>query len=93
MKKTYDSKLKARVALEAIRGESTVAEIASRHEVHPNLVTNWKKKALADLATIFAREENGEVQALREREQELYRQIGQLTVELDWLKKKVGTLA
>ena len=93
MKKSYSAEFKARVALEAIRGESTIAEIASRHAVHPNMATNWRKKALAELPTLFAREENGELKTLREREQELYRQLGQLTVELDWLKKKVGTLA
>lgn len=89
MKNNYTPEFKARVALEAIKGEKTTAEIASQYEVHPNLVLNWKKQAQESLPAIFAdkRKKDKDKQAT---EEELYRQIGQLKVELDWLKKKSG---
>ncbi len=53
MKKTYDSKFKSKVALEAIKGEKSIAEIASEFGVHPNMVTLWRKKALESLPNAF----------------------------------------
>jgi transposase-like protein len=89
-RKSYTAAFKAKVALEAIKGQRTTNEIASAYEVHPNQVTQWKKQAVSQLSEIFS---NGRARAdaaeedLRNR---LYQQIGQLKVELDWLKKKSG---
>jgi len=80
--------LKAKAVLEAIRGQRTLNEIASSYGVHPNQLGQWKKQALEALPDIFsngrARSQAGE-EALRDQ---LYQQIGQLKVELDWLKKR-----
>lgn len=89
MKKNYSAAFKSRVALEAIRGEKTMAEIASQFEVHPNQVTKWKKQALEAMPDIFA-DKRRKKKKDKENSDELYRQIGQLKVELDWLKKKSG---
>jgi putative transposase len=90
-RKTFSADFKAKVALEAIRGISTTAEIALKHKVHPNQITKWKKQVQENLAVLFAdgRSKTNKVddQRLKER---LYQQIGQLQFELDWLKKKVG---
>lgn len=85
----FDDNFKAKVALEAIRGERTVSELASRYGVHPNQITQWKKKLIEGAPEIFSRGKkstNGDSQKLVD---ELYKQIGQLKVELDWLKKKL----
>ena len=90
-RKSFSAEFKAKVALEAIRGISTTAEIALRHKVHPNQITKWKKQAQENLASLFAdgrsKTNKGEDEGLKDR---LYQQIGQLQFELDWLKKKVG---
>ena len=89
-RKKFSSDFKARVALEAIRGEKTISEIASGYEVHPNVVGQWKKQVLEQLPEIFSngnRRKREDDDALRDR---LYQEIGQLKVELDWLKKKTG---
>ena len=89
-RKKFSSDFKAQVALEAIRGEKTMAEIASIYEVHPNVVGQWKKQVLEQLPEIFSngkRRRQDDESALRDR---LYQEIGQLKVELDWLKKKTG---
>jgi transposase len=90
-RKTFSADFKAKVALEAIRGISTTAEIALKHKVHPNQITKWKKQVQENLAALFAdgRSKTNKVddQRLKER---LYQQIGQLQFELDWLKKNVG---
>jgi putative transposase len=92
MRKRYDSSIKARVALEAIRGERTMAEIAALYGVHPNQIGKWKKQALDELPKIFSgRYEKKEMQG-KELIDRLYQQIGQLKVELDWLKKKAGLI-
>lgn len=89
-RKSYSGELKAKVALEAIKGQRTANEIAAKYGVHPNQVSQWKKQALDELPSVFSdrrvRAEADEA-ALKA---ELYQQIGQLTVELDWLKKKSG---
>jgi transposase len=90
---TYSADLKAKLALEVIKGNRTLAEIASEAQVHPNLLTQWKRQLLESLPTVFSDKrarENKEQEALTDQ---LYQQIGQLKVELDWLKKKSGRLS
>jgi transposase-like protein len=90
-RKTFSADFKAKVALEAIRGISTTAEIALRHKVHPNQIAKWKKQVQENLASLFSdgrsKTNKSEDEGLKDR---LYQQIGQLQFELDWLKKKVG---
>lgn len=90
---TYSAEFKAKLALEVIKGNRTLAEIASEAQVHPNLLTQWKRQLLESLPTVFSGKrarENKEQEALTDQ---LYQQIGQLKVELDWLKKKSGRLS
>lgn len=87
-RRNHSAAFKARVALEAIRGEKTVAEIAAHHEVHPNQVTAWKTEALQNLAAIFG----GNVVADEAKEQirELREKVGELTMERDFLHDALG---
>ena len=89
MRKKHDSKFKARVALEAIKGEKTIAEIASEYGVHPNLVGQWKQKAMENLPDIFEKKENGKDKETDKLLNDLYREIGVMKVENDFLKKKL----
>ena len=92
MRKRYDGGFKARVALEAIKGDRTVSEIAAVHAVHPNQISRWRKQALDELPKIFSgRCEKTEAQG-KELTDQLYQQIAQLKVELDWLKTKAGLI-
>jgi transposase-like protein len=91
-RKRYDAAIKAKVALEAIKGQRTINEIASAFEVHPNQVTQWKKQAMEQLPEIFSNGRARADAADEELQNQLYQQIGQLKVELDWLKKKSGLL-
>ena len=88
----YSAEFKARLALEVVKGERTLTEIASEHQVHPNLLMQWKRQLLDSLPQVFADKRVKENKAQEEHEALLYQQIGQLKVELDWLKKKVGHL-
>ena len=92
MRRSYDAKVKARVALEAIRGQRTLAEIASAYGVHPNQISKWKKQALNELPKIFSGRYGKDDTQGKELVNQLYQQIGQLKVELDWLKKKGGLI-
>lgn len=89
-RKTYDSRLKTKVALAAIRGEKTVAQIASEFGIHPNLVTQWKRKAMESLPDCFATKAEKQRKEPRWTEETLMRQIGELKVENDFLRKKYG---
>jgi putative transposase len=89
-RKQYSSQFKAQVAFEAAKNQQTIAQIASEYFVHPNQVTHWKKQLLNALPEIFTHQRNASSQANAQLVDELYRQIGQLKVELDWLKKKVA---
>jgi transposase-like protein len=91
-RKTYSAELKARIALEAIKGQRTLNEIVAHYGVHPNQVMQWKKQALAELPHIFAESRTRIAQDEETLRAQLYQQIGQLKVELDWLKKKAGLL-
>lgn len=88
-RKTYSAELKAKIATEAIKGQRTVNEIASHYGVHPNQVTTWKKQALENLPDLFSPRRAQAAQDDEALKAQLYQQIGQLKVELDWLKKKV----
>ena len=84
---------KAKLVLEVLQGERTINEIASEHNVHPSMLTRWKKEAIAGLPSIF---ENDAAKKRKEKKahdaelEELYAQIGKLTTQLEWLKKKSG---
>lgn len=88
MRKRYDPSFKARVVIEVLKEQETLAEIASRYEVHPNQITRWKKEFLDKAPEIFTKKSSKEAKKEAEKEDELYRQIGQLKVELEWIKKK-----
>ncbi len=89
IRKQYSDQFKFKVALEAIIGLATINEIASRFQVHPNQVRNWKKQLTDDGPMIFERKSGKHHQTLSTQEAELYEQIGRLKMELEWLKKKV----
>jgi transposase-like protein len=92
VRKRHSAELKARIALEAIKGQRTVNEIAGHYEVSPTQVNQWKKQATEDLPTLFTDKRLKAQQSDEEVKAQLYQQIGQLKVELDWLKKKSGFL-
>lgn len=90
MRTKRTSEFKAKVALAAIRGDQTVAELASLYKVHPNQITTWKRQAQDQLVAAFDNKLAKSSKKDEKLKEELYRQIGQLKVELDWLKKKSG---
>lgn len=88
MRKSFDGTLKAKVALEAIKGQKSITQIASQYKIHVSQIRQWKQRVLEELPGLFSRKrEKSQVEA-DELMAELYRQIGQLKVELDWVKKK-----
>ncbi len=88
-RKNYSAEFKAKVALAAIKGDKTVNEIASTYSVHPNQVMTWKKQALGSIPDAFSSRQARQSQADDQLKARLYQEIGQLKVELDWLKKKL----
>lgn len=93
-RKQYSAQFKAKVALEAIRGEKTSAELASHYEIHPTQINGWKRQLLEDASELFdggkaANRADSDTEA---QIAELYRQIGQLTVERDFLAKRCAQL-
>ena len=92
-RKIYSAEFKVKIALEAIKGQRTINEIASHYGVHPNQVMQWKKQAMEGLPDVFSTRRERAAQDEEALKAQLYQQIGQLKVELDWLKKKVGLLS
>jgi len=88
MRKSYDAAFRAKVALEAFKEKKTLAELSSTFGVHPNQICKWKKQLLESLPDLFTDRRKRKDKEQEELIDELYRQIGQLKVELDWLKKK-----
>jgi transposase len=89
-RKSYPPNLKARISVEAIKAQKTITELAQLYHVNPNLIAKWKKQALAGLPEIFRQPHNGNSSVAEAEKDELFRQIGQLKVELEWLKKRSG---
>jgi putative transposase len=92
MRKQHSAAFKATVVVEALREAKTVAQIAAEHQIHPTLVTKWKSEALAGLTAHFQRDAAKEekTQAQERKIAELYQEIGRLTTQVNWLKKKSG---
>jgi len=93
MKKNYPPTTKARIVLEVLRGEETLNEIASNHNIHPTVLTRWKAQAIEGLPQVFENDGAKARKQAKEAEQEkeeLYAQMGKLTAQIEWLKKKSG---
>ena len=91
-RKRYDGTFKAKVVLECLKNEKTIAELASDYGVHPNQITQRRKQALEDLPALFSSKQARKEKAYEEERDDLLKQIGQLKVEVEWLKKKSGIL-
>ena len=88
-RRRHDPEFKARVALEAIKNINSIQEIAQRFEVHPGQVSDWKKKMLEGAAGVFGPGQATQSEEEHEKEREkLHSKIGQLSVEVDFLRKK-----
>lgn len=90
MRKQHSANLKAQLVLEMLREEKTVAEIASTYGVHPSMLHRWKTAALEGLPRLFERDKdaNAGQEAYEQKIEQLYTEIGRLSTQLAWLKKK-----
>lgn len=92
MRRRHSPQLKAKAALEAMKGLRPVNEIAGELDVHPGLVTQWKKIATDGLPELFSKPDKNRKQDDEALTSRLYEEVGRLKIELDWLKKKSGQL-
>jgi transposase len=89
-RKRYSAEFKAKVALEAIKGEQTLAELATRFSLHPNMITNWKRQAINHMANAFDSKSEKNNSLNDSQLKDLHAKIGQLTIERDFLAKAFG---
>lgn len=89
-RRSHGPAFKVKVALEAAKETRTINEIASEYSVHPTQVAKWKKQLIEALHDVFAHGNSNKGKKSGVLDAALYQQIGQLTVELNWLKKKFG---
>ena len=89
MKKRFSAQFKSKVALSALKNEMTIAELSSKYEVHRVQITNWRKEVIEQISSVFQGKQSRHDKEQGKLVDELYRQIGQLKVENDWLKKKL----
>ena len=90
-RRKFSSALKARVAIEAVKAQRSVSELAGEHQVHPSQITQWKKQLLDSAEALFSDKRQMQQKDQEELLAKLYQQIGQMKVELDWLQKKLWT--
>ena len=86
--KRHSAQFKFKVALEAAKGNKTLAELASPYELHPSQISEWKQQLLQDGPSVFSTQTARQQREQEARQCELYEQIGRLKMELEWLKKK-----
>jgi putative transposase len=91
-RKQHSSAFKTQIVLEALRETKTVAQLAAEHQIHPNLITKWKQAATQGMPQLFERtqQQNEKEEAQEHKIAELYQEIGRLTTQVNWLKKKSG---
>jgi len=89
-RKRYSAEFKAKVALEALRGELTVSQLATKHDVHHTMIGDWKRQALDGLVTVFSGKAEAKEGMREEDVEKLHAKIGQLVVERDFLAKASG---
>lgn len=89
IKKQFSDEFKAKVGLEALKGEKTVAELSSEYGVHPTQINTWRALINERTASLFSRGDGKEFREKDELIDRLYKNIGQLQVDVDWLKKKL----
>ena len=90
-RRKFTAEFKAKVAIEAIKEIKTLSELAQIYQVHPNLITHWKKEFISRAEKVFdaSKDESDQIMKLKKGKEDLIHQIGQLTVDINWLKKKV----
>lgn len=88
-RKVYPKEFKARVAMEALKEDKTIAQISSEYEINANLVTKWKKQLKENMSDVFIRKNEQEPDAQHQVDN-LHKEIGRIQVENSWLKKKLG---
>ncbi len=91
-RKKHSKEFKARIALDAIKGQKTMSELASEYGIHGNQISRWKKQLLDASPDIFIRGKDKEAEKKEVERDRLYKKVGQLQIEVDWLKKKTGYL-
>ena len=91
-RKKYSKELKARIALDALKGQKTIAELASEYGVHANQISTWKRQLLEAAPAAFTRGKDKDAKKKEIESDRLYKKVGQLQIEVDWLKKKTGYL-
>jgi len=89
-RRTFTAELKAKIAIEAIKENKTISELAQIYQVHPNLITHWKRDFLANAGKVFdsEKDESSEIKKLKKEKEVWVHQIGQLSVDINWLKKR-----
>ncbi len=94
-RKSYSPQFKAEIVMKVLREEQSISQIASEHGIHPNLISQWKKQFISDAAVVF-KDENKPLKKQKARYEKkiesLYTEVGKLTTQLSWLKKKYGEL-
>jgi len=90
-KRTYRTKeFKFKVALEAIKGQKQIAELAEEYKVHPNQISTWKKELLEKGSSIFDKKDLSHEKKIAEEKDFLYKKVGEQAIQIEWLKKNLG---
>lgn len=92
-RRKFSPEFKTHVVLAALREEGTLSELAGKYGVHPMQISKWRKEFLKEAPQIFSNGKNRHLEDKDKLIEELYKQVGQSKVEVDWLKKKVGLLS
>lgn len=92
IRKKFEPAIKARVALEALKGEKTLAQLSAEYEVHATQIGQWKQELIQHSAELFAKPDNSLTKQHEELADKLHKTIGELTMENNWLKKKLQLL-
>lgn len=90
-RRTFSAAYKAKVAIEAIKEQQTTSELAQKYQLHPNQISQWKKEFLAKASSVFdkGKAHLDELETMKKVQDDLYREIGELKMDRDWLKKKL----